>query len=248
MAFRVVRDDVPFKINLNVNDYVPTTLIINNEAIGGCYKMGEFIKDTCDLSELVSDLVRISVYFLRKIYGTSQNNEEHLERLYQIANPEPTKSWLESWHETIREFNIKLTEDVIAYYIAYLGFYYSSTIFILRGSGEKVVDVFFKSWGTENCPEWVRKRKEGEIVRVTVKLRDFVTDVIQLAEEYLEMLEERKKYLNRKILANTKLSEELSPEEEIKHIEELKRGTKLALFLLKELFDKVFNQSQCDSL
>ena len=76
-----------------------------------------------------------------------------------------------------------------------------------------------------------------------MKLRDFVTDVIQLTEEYLEMLEERKKYLNRKILANTKLSEELSPEEEIKHIEEPERGTKLALYLLKELFDKVFNQS-----
>ena len=237
--FRVIRGDVPFKINLNINDYVPTALVVGNEIFGGWCEDNKITGEECNISILVRGLLDVSLYFLKAIYRTGEVTDDYLISF----TPEPSKDDLEFWHKMMREFNVELSEDVLAYYVSSLGFYYARPIFLLRkpesGDDYEVV-MIFKSYGTEDCPKWIRKRKEGEIVKVTVKLKDFVTDVIQLAEEYLEILEEREKYLNRKILVNTKLSEELSPEEEIEYVEELKDGINFALFVLRELFRRIY--------
>ena len=46
---RVVRDDVSFRINLNVNDDIPTGLLINNELIGGWCEDYRIAWDECYL-------------------------------------------------------------------------------------------------------------------------------------------------------------------------------------------------------
>ena len=59
---RVVREDVSFRTNLNVNDDIPTVLLINNELIGGWCEDYKIVVDECYLPSLVSDLMNVSIY------------------------------------------------------------------------------------------------------------------------------------------------------------------------------------------
>jgi len=247
MMFRVVREDVPFKINLNVNDYVPTALVVGNELFGGWCEDRKITGEDCDISTLIRDLIGISLYFLKSVHGNRQNDQDYLKNLYKIVNPEPIKSQLEFWYETLREFNVELSEDVLAYYVSSLGFYYAEAVFLLRkpeSCDDYEVVMIFKSHDTGSCPEWIKKRKEGEIVRVTMTLKDFVTEVIKLAEEFLEILEERKKYLSRRILINTQLSEELSPEDESLRVRSVINVAQIKLAALKKFFWTVYQTKE----
>ncbi|WP_048149239.1 hypothetical protein [Palaeococcus ferrophilus] len=247
MVFRVIREGVPFKINLNVDDYVPTALVVGNELLGGWCENYQIKGDDCHLPSLVAGLVDVSLYFLKKIAEVTNGpmKEDYLTIISSALAPKGPEYKDEAmyWHEVMMTLGVEIGEGVLTHYVEDLGFYYSRALFLLRksqSSDDYDVTIVFKSWGTENCPEWIKKRKEDEIVRVTITLREFVTDVIQLAEEYLEMLEARREYLNRKILVNTKLSEKLSPEDEQTVLQERISAIGLELYALKELFRRLY--------